>query len=826
MPRFDLSTVHLQSRDGSLTKGGLIKNGFVEKDVDGVWSWQRPALSSLAAGLGTGQGLITLNGTMYSIQGGTLYYYQTGISTSSISLQTNTATYGLQARLGTAIYRINFNDGLVYSSPVQSTLAFSSVGTSTMIAANPALSQVTEFNSQVAAYIDNGAGSSKIVSSPDGITWSNVDTGLTGSVGLVGFASRLFRFQNLATGQDYTSYPVSPFTPSAGGTQTSAFGSFSIISPIVGSAGGNIWAIGTAIWTGGTQILALRGSNAGTGDFTWNLVSTGSGPLVAAGAQQRIGWDGSRALLVLGTGGVGWRPTAVPQNGSAWTALMTATGSSIAYNMLSTGTNHYLFGVLNQGRLGVAQGTGNIVAAAVTSVVSGQRGMVASNSKTYLAMQGVGGASVYNLVNGTSGPITGINFPAIMVPGMQYLDGTFYVMDPSGTIWNSTPAADDPTTWPTDGFVSAQFEPDSGVCLSKCLNYIVALGQWTVELFWDGNTGLGATGSPLFPVNNGVLLIGCATADSVAQTESTIVWMAQRKADGSTSHKGRFIAMLVGTSYEELSNPDVSRVLEADDLAQVRASIWEIDGHTWYLLNLGTTNITLVFDLKYKQWYVWTRLSNGTPKTISAIGQTNGVATGTSAAHGISDGDAAVIAGVNPAGYNGTFNVSVNTSANTFQYPVSSALTGTGTGASMTITPYAENAMGIVASMGFNNNQVAMDLSGNIYNLSIGIALEDGSIPINWRIRTQNTDEGTNNNKFYQSVAVIGDVAGTATGLIRAIDNDYRVYGYFKRFDLSQVKCDEHRWGAARKRAWEWVYTDRERFRIKELEVDLLKGVT
>ena len=437
---------------------------------------------------------------------------------------------------------------------------------------------------------------------------------------------------------------------------------------------------------------------------------------------------------------------------------------------------------------------------------------------TAYSLTGTAAAGITGTGTGTG---TSVTYPASTVRGLQYLDATFYVMAPDGTIWNSSAAEDDPTTWYTDGFIEASFEPDQGVFLGKALNYIVAFGQWTTELFWDAGN---PTGSPLSPVNNGVLLVGCASANSVAQTESTLIWMAQRKGQNSTAHAGRFIAILVGTSYEELSTPDISRILEADDLAAVRSSVIEIGGHSWYLLALGTTGITLVYDLKSKLWYVWTRLAVGSPVTVNTLTQTNGLATAISTGgHGMSDGDPAVVSGAGPAGFNGTFNMSVlNTS--TFQYPISTSGTTTGTGAS--VTPYTEAAFAFVASLGYNGQQIIMDTSGNAYIPSLGTALDSGNIPINWRIRTMNLDEGNSQRKFYHEVSVVGDVAGTATGMVRSLDNDYRVEGYFRRFDLSQQPNHEGRWGQSRLRAWEWRYTDRERYRIKQLEVDIEQGDT
>lgn len=79
--RFDMGPASdLQSRDGLTSKGGLIKNGFVEKDRDGaVWSWQRPGLytGTAAPFTGTALGLILHGGTLYGVAKGT------GVSTAT-----------------------------------------------------------------------------------------------------------------------------------------------------------------------------------------------------------------------------------------------------------------------------------------------------------------------------------------------------------------------------------------------------------------------------------------------------------------------------------------------------------------------------------------------------------------------------------------------------------------------------------------------------------------------------------------------------------------------------------------------------------------------
>lgn len=70
LKRFDLGALSsLQSRDGSVSKGGLTRNGFVEKDGESVWSWQRPALGSgdAAPFAGSGLGMFIVGTTLYGM---------------------------------------------------------------------------------------------------------------------------------------------------------------------------------------------------------------------------------------------------------------------------------------------------------------------------------------------------------------------------------------------------------------------------------------------------------------------------------------------------------------------------------------------------------------------------------------------------------------------------------------------------------------------------------------------------------------------------------------------------------------------------------------
>lgn len=69
MPRFDIGpAAEFESRDGGIGTGGLVRNGFLEED-EGVWSWQRPALSSGQAApfSGTALGMLVLGTGLYGL---------------------------------------------------------------------------------------------------------------------------------------------------------------------------------------------------------------------------------------------------------------------------------------------------------------------------------------------------------------------------------------------------------------------------------------------------------------------------------------------------------------------------------------------------------------------------------------------------------------------------------------------------------------------------------------------------------------------------------------------------------------------------------------
>ena len=128
---------------------------------------------------------------------------------------------------------------------------------------------------------------------------------------------------------------------------------------------------------------------------------------------------------------------------------------------------------------------------------------------------------------GTLTKITDADYPDPTVPGVQYLDGYFFVMDADGVIYNSD--LENPASWNALNFITAEAESDSGVAISKHQNYIVALKDYTTKLFYDAAN---ATGSPLSPYGNTAIQIGCAQGRSVAKLDGGIIFISRSKSEG------------------------------------------------------------------------------------------------------------------------------------------------------------------------------------------------------------------------------------------------------------------------------------------------------
>jgi len=198
--------------------------------------------------------------------------------------------------------------------------------------------------------------------------------------------------------------------------------------------------------------------------------------------------------------------------------------------------------------------------------------------------------------------ITEAGYPTTTVPGIVVLGGSAYVMDPSGLIYSC--ALDNPYYWPALNVLGADYEDDAGVCLVKYLNYVVAFGTYTTQVFYDA--GL-ATGSPLRPYLNANMKVGCANANTVCQVGTTVAWV------GQTQQGSRQVFVFEGLVPKAISVAAIDKMLTSQTSpANMRALTFSANGHIFYVLNSGQSNSNaLVYDFTEKEWYEWEQTSFG-----------------------------------------------------------------------------------------------------------------------------------------------------------------------------------------------------------------------
>lgn len=189
------------------------------------------------------------------------------------------------------------------------------------------------------------------------------------------------------------------------------------------------------------------------------------------------------------------------------------------------------------------------------------------------------------------------DFPAETVKGIVYLNGATYVMQKGGQIWGSVVnSVDQPGDWSALNFIAAQIEPDDGVFLAKQLVYVIALGHWSTEVFYDAGA---PEGSPLGNVQGSKISYGCKSADSVQEIDDRLFWIS------STRSAGIQVSMLDQLNHQVISTKPIDRILQSSDLSTVYSLRLKISGHSFYILTLKDVNITLAYDISEGMWYQW-----------------------------------------------------------------------------------------------------------------------------------------------------------------------------------------------------------------------------
>lgn len=402
------------------------------------------------------------------------------------------------------------------------------------------------------------------------------------------------------------------------------------------------------------------------------------------------------------------------------------------------------------------------------------------------------------------------------VRGLAYLDGTYYVMDSEGTIYGSD--IQDPYNWDALNFINPEVEYDGGVAIAKYLNYLLAFGTWSTEVFYDAANL--APGSPLSKMDNAFVSAGCASAESIVLTEGSVLWVAQAKEGSGAASAGRSVLMMTGFQTQKISTVFVERILNADNMSDLRAFAFKQNGHSFYVLTLADSDLTLVYDFSSQLWFQWTSQTVQSAKSVTGLSlESDGItATATVAAHGYSDGDPITIAGANQSAYNGTYNITYVDSSH-FSYIVAGTPATPGTG-TITATGYTEGHFRMMMQTAMLGVNYFIDESnGTVYKM-LETDYDDDGAYINFLARTTKIDGNVDTNKRITRLDIIGDKVD-ANALVRYSKDDYATFSKYRTVDLSSTRSKIDRLGLARRPSVDVRVTDNIPLRLERLDLTI-----
>lgn len=195
----------------------------------------------------------------------------------------------------------------------------------------------------------------------------------------------------------------------------------------------------------------------------------------------------------------------------------------------------------------------------------------------------------WTLTEITDGDFTGFSGK---VGSPVYLNGRVFWGSSTGKILHSD--TDDPMSYDPNNTLSAEAYPDNLLYLTRHLNYVMAVGEKSLEFFYDAQN---PSGSVLARVSGQLSAIGSISSNTVAK-DSDYVFFVGATAGGRTAfvvERGRPRA---------ISDPVVDRILTSANFASAHAYVVRNAGHLVYGLYLPSENLTLWHDVGMQDWFV------------------------------------------------------------------------------------------------------------------------------------------------------------------------------------------------------------------------------
>lgn len=174
------------------------------------------------------------------------------------------------------------------------------------------------------------------------------------------------------------------------------------------------------------------------------------------------------------------------------------------------------------------------------------------------------------------------------------LDGYFLALDVDTSTLKISALLDGVTTWDPTQIAQRSTASDPWKSLLVLGKNIWLFGEFTSELWY--NTG--DNPFPFAPFPGALIQMGIGASFSAVRVGNTAIWLAQN-AQGA-----RTIVKAQGITVEKVSTFAIDRRLQdLDRVSDAWAYAYQELGHTFYVINFPTANVTLVYDDTQGVWH-------------------------------------------------------------------------------------------------------------------------------------------------------------------------------------------------------------------------------
>ncbi len=220
---------------------------------------------------------------------------------------------------------------------------------------------------------------------------------------------------------------------------------------------------------------------------------------------------------------------------------------------------------------------------------TGPVSMVDNGTQLFIAAGATG--YIYNANTDVFAQITDPDFPGATTVG--FIDGYFVFNEPNSQKFWVTALLDGTSVDPLD-FASAEGSPDNLVSLIVDHREVWLFGQTSVEVWYNA----GLPDFPLSRIQGAFNEIGCAAPFSVAKLDNGVFWLgADARGKGIVYRSNGYNGQRISTHSVEW------QIQQYSDISDATAYTYQQDGHSFYVLNFPSADITWVYDVATQAWH-------------------------------------------------------------------------------------------------------------------------------------------------------------------------------------------------------------------------------